>query len=108
MQYSSDFARGRNKRGIYGGAHQGGYETENVVSPDHTRNDIFKFGSTTNDSGFEMSHGNDLIMHDNMIHKNVVPKKKKPKNYTYMTLKNDHKSRSVTSNIGRLDHTCFI
>jgi hypothetical protein len=61
VQYSSDFARGGRNHRIYGGAHQGGYETENVVSPDNTRNDIFKFGST-NDSGFEMSHGNDLMM----------------------------------------------
>ena len=94
LQYSSEFGgRGRNKR-IYGGAHQGGYETENAISPDHTRNDIFKFGST-NDSGFEMSHGNDLMLQDNMLSTGVHPKKKKQKNYTYMTLKNDHKSRSV-------------
>jgi hypothetical protein len=53
----------------------GGYETENAISPDHTRNDIFKFGST-NDSGFEMSHGNDL-MQDNMLMTGVQPKKKK-------------------------------
>ena len=106
IQYSSEFTKGRNKRGAYGGVHQGGYETENVVSPDHTRNDIFKFGST-NDSGFEMSHGNDM-MHDNLASTGIQGKIKKKKNYTYMTLKNDHKSRSVSSNIGRLDHTCFI
>ena len=77
-----------------------------MVSPDHTRNDMFKFGST-NDSGFEMSH-NDMI-HDNLISTGGHGIKKKKKNYTYMTLKNqDHKARSVSSNLAKLDHTCFI
>lgn len=100
MQHSSDFGKnlGRNKPGIY---HQGGYETENVISPDNMRNDIFKFGSTY-DSGFE--HGDH---HDMMTTGGQGKKKKK---YTYATLKanNDTKSRSVSSNLGRLDHTCFI
>lgn len=106
MQYSTDFGKGKYKRNAYGGAiHQGGYETENVISPDNHRNDIFKFGSTA-DSGFEMSDAHGI--HEGMISTGgpVKPKKKK---YTYMTLKNDHKSRSVSSNLGgRMDHTCFI
>jgi len=68
---------------------------------------MFKFGST-NDSGFEMSHQNDF-MQENLLSTGGHGKVKKRKNYTYMTLKNhDNKSRSVSSNIGRLDHTCFI
>lgn len=108
MQYSTDFGKGKYRKNAYAGAiHQGGYETENVVSPDNMRNDMFKFGST-NDSGFEMSHADGVGAHEGMI-STGGPAKPKRKKYTYMTLKShDHKSRSVSSNLGRMDHTCFI
>ena len=103
MQYSTDFAKVKNRRGF--GMHQGGYETENAISPDNMRNEHFKFQNTY-DSGFEHSDGQTL--HEGMTStQNARVKRKK---YTYMTLKtsNDHKSRSVSSNLGRMDHTCFI
>ena len=108
MQYSTDFGQGGKRNKILygnGGVHQGGYETENVVSPDY-RNNVFQFGST-NDSGFDMQTNAD--MHNDLI-MTGGPSKPKRKKYTYMTLKSnkDNKSKSVSSNLGRMDHTCFI
>lgn len=107
MQYSTDFGPGKRNKGVYnnGGIHQGGYETENVVSPDHMRNNHFQFGST-NDSGFDVSHTD--IGQDNFA--GAGGAKAKRKKYTYMTIKTskDNKSKSVSSNLGRMDHTCFI
>ena len=104
MQYSTEFLKGgKGRKGAYASAvHQGGYETENVISPDG-RNDVFKFGSTY-DSGFENSD----VMHE--MNNTGGHAKAKKKKYTYMTLKTnqDYKSRSVSSNLGRMDHTCFI
>lgn len=110
MQYSTDFGvGGKRNKGIYGngGMHQGGYETENVMSPDNNlKNNHFQFGST-NESGFDISNAD--IGQDNMTGFGPGPKTKRKK-YTYMTIKTskDHKSKSVSSNLGRMDHTCFI
>ena len=109
MQYSTDFAKGNaKKRNAYNQLHQG-YDTE-VISPDHhtnlSKNDPFKFGNTY-ESGFE---SNDHSVTEGFSGTGAGAHRMKRRKYAYKTLKvgNDNKARSVSSNLGRMDHTCFI
>ena len=88
--------------------HRGGYETENTIATSDRMQNEMRFGSTE-DSGFNISNG------DQQVHEGIMSTSgghainKRKKKYTYRTLAtHDDKARSVSSLIGKLDHTCFI